>query len=227
MNGAEATEPVRIGVVDTGINPWHSLVHGRVRGCRVFRDPHGRVREDGEFQDPVGHGTAVAGILRQALPGAELFAVRVFGRRLTTYPSLVARGILRAAAEGCAVINLSLGVPPGPGTALIADACEAALAAGCVVVAAGAPDGAPVLPAAVPGVLGVLEDDAVGENAVAVAGGPYPYRALGRPRDLDGLPRSGNLLGRSFACARVAAWAATKPLDPPGRSRYKDRLTGD
>ena len=76
-------------------------------------------------------------------------------------------------------------------------------------------------------VLGVLEDDTVAENAVAVAGGPYPYRALGRPRDLDGLPRSGNLLGRSFACARVAAWATTKPLDPPGRSRYKDRLTGD
>ena len=36
---------------------------------------------------------------------------------LTHIPSLVARGILRAAAEACDVINLSWSVPPGPGTA--------------------------------------------------------------------------------------------------------------
>jgi hypothetical protein len=37
---------------------------------------------------------------RKALPQAEIFAIRVFDHGLTTYPSQVARGILRAAAQG-------------------------------------------------------------------------------------------------------------------------------
>ncbi|WP_169709631.1 S8 family peptidase [Deferrisoma camini] len=224
---------LRVGVVDTGVNPWHSHVRGAVAGCRVFLDPRGRIREDGEFFDPVGHGTAVAGVLRQELPGAEIYAVRVFGAGLTTYPSLVARGMLRAAAEGCAVINLSLAVPPGPGSALIAEACGLVRRAGCRVVAAGDAGGRVVLPAALPGVLGVVADDALADGEVGVGGGPYPFRAPGRPRDLAGLPRGANLLGGSFACARVAARAARDPawaekaLDRTGRSEYKDRLTGD
>ena len=224
---------MRVGVVDTGVNPWHSHVRGRVRGCRVFQDPQGRVREDGDFRDPVGHGTAVAGVLRQELPEAEIFAVRVFDRRLTTYPSLVARGVLRAAAEGCRVINLSLAVRPGPGADVLAGACAAVVATGCVVVAAGDPEGELVIPAALPGVLGVLADDRLGEGEVRVGEGPYPLRAPGRPRDLEWLPREANLLGRSFACARVAARAALDPewahkaLDRPGGSGYIDGLTGD
>lgn len=224
----------RVGVVDTGVNPWHSHVRGPVAGRRIFADGRGRIREDGEFFDPVGHGTAVAGVLRRELPRAEIYAVRVFGEGLTTYPSLVARGILRAAAEGCSVINLSLAVPPGPGAGLIAHACDEVRRAGCLVVAAGEPGGRPVLPAALPDVIGVLADEALADGEVRVAGeGPYPFRAPGRPRDLAGLSREQNLLGCSFACARVAARAARdrewaeKALDRAGRSEYKSRLTGD
>ncbi len=233
MGSDRSAGSVRVGVVDTGVNPWHSHVRGRVRGCRIFRDPEGRVREDGDFRDPVGHGTAVAGVLRQELPEAEIFAVRVFDRRLTTYPSLVARGVLRAAAEGCRVINLSLAVPPGPGAEVLAGACAAVVATGCVVVAAGDPEGRPVIPAALPGVLGVLADKGLGEGEVRAGKGPYPFRAPGRPRDLEGLPREANLLGRSFACARVSARAAKDPqwahkaLDRTGGSGYIDGLTGD
>ncbi len=224
---------MRVGVVDTGVNPWHSHVRGAVAGCRVFLDPRGRIREDGEFFDPVGHGTAVAGVLRRELPGAEIYAVRVFGTGLTTYPSLVARGVLRAAAEGCAVINLSLGVPPGPGAARIAEACGLARRAGCLVVAAGDPGGRSVLPAALAGVLGVVADDALADGEVEVRTGPYPFRAHGGRRDLGGLPRSSNLLWGSFACPRVAARAARDPawaekaLDRVRRSEYKGALMGD
>lgn len=230
----EREGPLRVGLVDTGVNPWHSHVRGPVRGCRIFRDAAGRIREDGDHRDLVGHGTAVAGLLRQGLPDAEIFAVRVFENCLETYPSLVARGLLRAAAEGCAVVNLSLAVPPGPGADSLAEACHAAREAGCILVAAGSPARPGLLPASLPGVLGVVADDRFAEGEIALdAARPYPWSASGRPLDLAGLPPEANLWGHSFACARVAVRAALgevfhdKLLDQPPCSRYKSSLTGD
>jgi subtilisin family serine protease len=107
---------LRIGIVDTGLNPWHSHVRGSVTGCRIFLGADGSVAEDGDFRDVIGHGTAVAGVIREAFPEAEIFAVRVFDAEEVTYPTLVARGILRAAAEQCDYVNLSISVPPGPVT---------------------------------------------------------------------------------------------------------------
>lgn len=200
---------MRIAVIDTGVNPWHSHVRGRVEGCRVLVGADGSIREDGDFRDPVGHGTAVAGVLREALPEAVLFAVRVFGDGATTYPSLVARGILRAAAEGCRVLNLSLGVAPGPGADLLAQACEAAAEAGCVLVAPALLDRPGLLPAALPRVCRALADEGLFPGEVLPApGAPGTWRAAGRPRDLPGLPPGANLWGSSFACARVAAHLA-------------------
>lgn len=198
-----------IGILDTGINPWHSHVRGDVRGCRIYLNSKREICEDGEFSDPVGHGTAVAGLVRQALPEATLFAIRVFADGLTTWPSLVARGILRAAAEGCSVINLSLAVPPGPGSELIATACIAARQSGSVLVAAGHPRRPGLLPASLPGVYGVISDDDLAEGQIELRGeGPYPCRAPGRPRRLANLPSSLNLSGHSLACARVTAHLA-------------------
>ncbi len=202
-----------IGIVDTGINPWHSHVRGEVTGCRIFLDGEGRICEDRDFSDPVGHGTAVAGVVREALPNAGLFAVRVFENGLTTYPSLVARGILRAAAQGCDVINLSLALPPGAGAELIADACFAARQAGSMLVAAGHPQRPGLLPASLPGVYGVISDDELEDDAIEMHGGePYPCRARGLPRQLDHVPPEANLWGHSLACARVTAYLAQARL---------------
>jgi hypothetical protein len=195
----------RIGIVDTGVNPWHSHVGGRVDGCRLFLDDRGRIRGDGDFRDPVGHGTAVAGLVREALPAAELFAVRVFDGWGATYPSLVARAILRAAAAGCDAINLSLSVERGPASELVAAACDAALGAGCLLVASdGATAISPALPAALPGVVAAVADDRLAFGEVRQLGAGR-FAAPGRPRDLRGLPRESNLWGASFACARVTA----------------------
>jgi len=200
-----------IGMVDTGVNPWHSHVRGEVRGCRLYVDGSGIICEDDDFSDPVGHGTAVAGVLRQALPAAELFVVKVFDNGLSTYPSLLARGILRAAAEGCAVINLSCSVPPGPGTGLIADACAAAHQAGVILVAAGQPGQPGLLPAFLPDVYGVICADELDDDQIELQGsGPYPCRARGLPRRLSNVPAASNLSGDSLACARVAAYLACR-----------------
>lgn len=193
--------PLRIGIVDTGVNAWHSHVRGRVSGCRVFVAHDGSIAEDGDYRDPVGHGTAVAGLVRQAFPDAEIVAVRVFDGE-STYPSLVARGILRAAAAGCAFVNVSVAVPPGPGADAVARACAAALDAGALLVAAARPDRAGWLPASLPGVTVVTADDTLAEGEVRVLG-PGWLAAPGRPRDLHARARADNLAGHSFACARA------------------------
>ena len=202
-------QKLMIGIVDTGINPWHSHVRGEVRGCRIYLDNDEKLCEDGDFSDLAGHGTAVAGVLRHALPEAGFFAVKVFENGLTTYPSLVARGILRAAAEGCDLINLSLALPPGSGAELIADACVTAREAGSVLVAAGHPERLDLLPASLPGVYGVICDDELEDNEIVMQGaGPYTCRARGVPRKLDSIPSRVHLWGHSLACARVTAYIA-------------------
>jgi len=192
---------LRIGVVDTGVNPWHSHVRGKVTGCRIHLGPDGTLQEDGDFRDPVGHGTAVAGVIREAFPEAEIFAVRVFGAGAATYPSLVARGILRAAAEQCGFVNLSVSVRSGPGENVVAAACAAAIEAGSVLVASARPDRPGWLPASLPGVYAVTADDTLAFGDVRTHG-PMQLLASGRPRDLEFVSRDGNLSGHSFACAR-------------------------
>ncbi len=204
LNSA-AERTLRIGIIDTGVNPWHSHVRGQVSGMRIFSDSQGRIQEDEDFRDIVGHGTAVAGILRQGLPDAELFVLRVFDGELNSYPSLVARALLRAAAEGCQIINLSLGMPPGPGSDVLEQACRAALEAGSVLVAAGHPQKPGLLPAALAGVVGVISAEHLDPGEIEIdPQRSYSHQTSGWPRDLKGLPPAANLWGNSFACARVS-----------------------
>jgi subtilisin family serine protease len=198
-----------VAIIDTGVNAWHSHVGGRVAGCRLFVDEAGGILEDRDFSDPIGHGTAVAGIVREGLPDAEMFAVRVFDDT-STYPSLVARAILRAAAEGCTVLNLSLSVGNGPGCDLVAAACDAAVEAGCLLVAAADATARPALPASLPRVVSAVVDDSLAFGEVREIG-PRRFAAPGRPRDLRDLPRTANFWGPSFACARVAVHLARRP----------------
>jgi subtilisin family serine protease len=208
VKGQPVQDPL-IGIVDTGINPWHSHVRGDVQGCRIYVNSNGKICEDSDFHDPVGHGTAVAGVLRQALPDARFFAVRVFEHGLATYPSLVARGILRAAIAGCDVINLSLALPSSSGAELVTDACFLAREAGAILVAAGHPQRPGLLPASLPGVYGVISDDRLEDDEIEMQGeGPYPCRARGVPRKLENFLPEGNLWGHSLACARVTAYVA-------------------
>jgi hypothetical protein len=202
---------LKVGIVDTGVNPWHSHVRGSVTGCRIRLAPDGRIEEDGDFRDPVGHGTAVAGVIREALPAAAIFAVRVFDAESSTYPSLVARGVYRAASAHCAFINLSLAIARSPGAELIVEACAAALAAGCVLVAPAREDWPDWLPAALPGVHAVALDETLADEEVRVRG-PLELAAPGRPRTLDRFSRESNFSGHSFACARGLVHLARRYL---------------
>lgn len=206
----DISSSLRIGIIDTGVNPWHSQVRGKISGLRIYLDATGKICEDDDFRDLVGHGTAVAGVLRQQLPDAELFAIRVFDEEFNAYPSLVARAILRAAAEGCTIINMSLGMLPGPGSKVLEEACRDVLDAGIVLVASGHPEKPDLLPASLPGVAGVIAADRLQPGEIEVGQtGSYRYAASGRSLQLKDLQDS-NLWGNSFACARVCLAFALK-----------------
>lgn len=102
---------IKVAVVDTGIDAQHPFLKNHIVGG-YSAVSKGSSQDD--WQDHQGHGTHVAGIIRQVAPDAELMAVRVFpnegegggeGATLDT----VAAGVKWAIDNGAKVINLSLG----------------------------------------------------------------------------------------------------------------------
>ncbi len=115
-------------------------------------------------EDPIGHGTQMAlvaaGVVlpRGAAPtdeGVPLLAVRAFDENGVTSNFAIMRAIDYAVQQGARVINLSWG--SATDSPFLADAVAYAQAKGLVVVAAAGnePTGAPVYPAAYPGVIAV------------------------------------------------------------------------
>ncbi|WP_049974458.1 S8 family serine peptidase [Azospirillum sp. B4] len=144
---------VRVGVIDTGIAQAHSLLPNVTGGANLVFDETvgdagaaanwGPAASDGE------HGTHVAGIIgarpqpdisiRGVAPGVELRSYRVFpngGGGATNYD--IMNAIDRAVADGCDIVNLSLG--GGSHDDGVQTAIEAALSAGTLVVAAAGND---------------------------------------------------------------------------------------
>ena len=135
---------VKIGIVDTGIDPDHPDFAGRIVAGAKF------VPTATSYHDDNGHGTHVAGIAagdgsvqggkyRGIAPEASLYAAKVLDAVGSGMMSWVMAGIEWAVEQGVQVINLSLGGPaPCDGTDALSETCDAAVAAGVVVcVAAG------------------------------------------------------------------------------------------
>lgn len=202
---------VKVAVIDSGINPWHSHVRGVEGGVRIraTKGPLGLELDD-RYTDEMGHGTAVAGVIRRWAPECELYSVRVFDRALFTYPSALIEGIEWSLAAGIRVINLSLGTSNEAHLSALRAVCQRALEAGAVLIAAAETGNRGRYPAAFPIVLGVAaQEDCREEELIYVEGDPIEFRAPGQPLPLPGLPQGRNLQGGSFAAARVTGRVAT------------------
>ncbi len=165
--------PVRVAVIDSGIDAGHPEFEGRIVAARSFVGTS--VREDA-----TGHGTFVAGLIAATIdnaegvagmaPSADLLIAKVVREDGSIDVEAEARAIRWAVEEGARVINLSLGGVRDPRDAsldtfspLEAAAVAHATRNGVVVVAAvGNGDAAPMqpwpyasYPAALPHVLGV------------------------------------------------------------------------
>jgi hypothetical protein len=183
---------VRIAIIDSGIHPGHPHV-GAIAGA-VGITPGG---ENSDAIDRLGHGTAVAGAIREKAPEAELFAVKVFDRRLTASIGVILRALEWCREHRMDLVNLSLGTE----NPAHRDSFLRVLADDLVVVSA-----ANVLPGSLPAVIGVAGDPDCPRDAFRYDGGVFyasPY-----PRPIPGVSVDRNLHGTSFAVANMTGLAA-------------------
>jgi subtilisin family serine protease len=134
---------VTVGVIDTGVGPHAALSVAGGMNAVTGEDPN-------DWADAHVHGTHVAGIIAGHAPGflgvspaVALRAYRVFGKSAEGASSFaIAKAIDRAVADGCDLLNLSLG--GGPNDPTTSEAIKAARAKGVVCVIASGNDGGPV-----------------------------------------------------------------------------------
>ena len=197
---------VRVALVDSGINPHHSHVERVEGGVSFFLDGTGTLRQNDNFLDRLGHGTALAGILRAKAPGIELYAVKIFHDRLATHFTVLEAALLWAIDSGVKIINLSLGTNNPGHQKRLESVVTKAKAAGTIIVASAPPNGAEWLPAALPGVVGVAGDDRCGWGEhLYMADDPIAFRAHPCPRSLPGPAQQRNFRGHSFASAHLTS----------------------
>ena len=200
---------VRVALVDSGVNAQHSHVGFLAGGIAFSVVADGRVQEHGDYSDRIGHGTALAGIMRAKAPQVELYAVKIFADRLAASLPVLAAALHWAVQQRMHIINLSLGTTNPDHRAQLSDIVTQANAAGSVLVASSPPGRIDVFPAALPGVIGVAGDDLCGWNEHRyVAGDPIPFRAHPCPRPLPGPAQARNFRGHSFASAHLSAMLA-------------------
>ncbi len=214
---ARTGQGVRVAIVDSGVHAGHPHVGGVAGG--VYIATNGAA--EGDFTDRLGHGTAVAAVIREKAPDAEIWAVRVFGTRLSTTTSTLVRAIEWAAGRGVDLINLSLGIQKPEHWKAMEAAVGSAAERGSLVVSPAEYEGREWLPGCLPGAAGVeldwecaregLRVRGVGGGAAGTEGlsaSVLRFRASGYPRPIPGVGPEFNLRGVSFAAANVTGFLA-------------------
>ena len=199
--------PVRIAVVDSGVHAGHEHVNGVAGG--VWITSEGRLEAD--YVDRLGHGTAVTAVIREKVPDAAIFAVKIFHLALAAPIETLVRAIDWSVENGMHLINLSLGVSNPAHEPLLRALVDRVGAKEIVLVAASEDAGVRWLPGSMPGVLPVALDWSCPRDEYrteALPDGRTVYRASGFPRPIPGVSPDRNLKGISFAVANVTGLVA-------------------
>ncbi|MBU2264087.1 S8 family peptidase [Patescibacteria group bacterium] len=159
--GGNTANPVKVGIIDTGISNNHPDLTANVKGGVNTINPRK------SWNDDNGHGSHVAGIvaaLNNTIgvvgvgPAADLYAIKALNAAGSGYLSDVIEGIQWAMTNGMQVINMSLGTDSDIQS--FHDAVAAAKGTGVVVVAAAGNSGGSVIyPAAYPEAIAVSATD--------------------------------------------------------------------
>ena len=102
---------VRIAVLDTGVDAAHPALGGlALRDDLAVVDDGVQLRVvPGGSTDAFGHGTAIAGVLRQLAPQAEIGSFRVLGPHLRARTPAICEGVRLALERGYHILNCSFG----------------------------------------------------------------------------------------------------------------------
>jgi subtilisin family serine protease len=199
---AEGKRRVRIGIIDSGVHAAHPHIGNIAGGVTIAADSH-----DASYIDRLGHGTAIAALIHQRAPQADLFAVKVFHDALVTNLATLIFAIDWCLDNHMDLINLSLGTTNRDHYSAFETAVARVHATGRAIISAAEIDGLPSLPGCLPGVIAVISDSAkeAGEHTFELRNGLQVVTACPWAREIPGVPRERNLHGISFAVAHVTA----------------------
>lgn len=200
---------IEIAIIDSGVNPWHSHVQGVAGGISFHLGASGEVAAGGDFSDGLGHGTAIAGVIRERNSQARIYAVKIFHQILEAPAALLLAALQWAVQAQIKMIHLSLGTEQQAHRDDLKQLCRDAFKKDIVIVAAARGLEDQVFPAIFNEVIGVYWNHDCEKGSLTY----YPeknveFGAYGRPRDIPGMPPELNFSGSSFAAAHVTAMAA-------------------
>jgi subtilisin family serine protease len=196
---------VRVAIIDSGVNPAHPHVARMAGGVHIHANG-----ESQNYLDYVGHGTAVAGAIREKAPDALLYAVKVFDQRLRTSVEMIIRAIEWAVENEAQVVNLSLGTINQAHRERFERVIRRATERDVILVAAREMNGQPSLPGSLPSTLGVRVDWECPRDAYRclIEDSRATFFASGYPRPIPGVSQERNLNGASFAVANMTGFVA-------------------
>ena len=202
---------VRIAVVDSGVHARHPHVNGVSGGVSITPDGN----QGTDYIDRLGHGTAVAAVIREKAPDAEIYAVRVFHDSLATRIQSLLHALDWSLRNGMQLINLSLGTDNPEHEPALRAAVDQLTGQGIKLIAAHEDAGIRWLPGCLAGVVPVALDWDCPRDSYRTStlrDGRTLYHASGYPRPIPGVALDRNLKGISFAVANVTGLIAQELL---------------
>ena len=207
---------IKVAVIDSGINPEHSHVQGVAGGISFHKEASGEVVAGEEFRDELGHGTAIAGVIREKNPQAKIYAVKIFHQILEAPAALLMAAMQWAIRAEVNIIHLSLGTERPEYQKDLKRLCQDAASKYIVIIASARSLADQVFPAVFDEVIGVYWNHDCDDGSLTYhPGRKVEFGAYGRPRALPGIPQELNFGGSSFAAAHVTAMAADILMDNP------------
>jgi subtilisin family serine protease len=169
---------MKVAILDSGVHADHPHVGGIAGGVAIVGD---------DLVDRLGHGTAVAGAIREKAPESRIYAVKVFDRRLSASLETIFRALEWCVENEMDVVNMSIGVRR-----------EIGGVSGLPLIV--------TVPGVLPDAIAVRADENCPRDVYRFRDGIFyasPY-----PRPIPGVPPERNLNGTSFAVANMTGFAA-------------------
>ena len=102
---------IKVAVLDSGVETDNPYLNGLTLSDDVAVRGDGLQLQlaPGRGRDAYGHGTAIAGVLHQIAPEADIGSFRVLGEQLRSRTALVGEGARQALDRGYHILNCSFG----------------------------------------------------------------------------------------------------------------------